>query len=99
MAYLLAIGSVVGIALPVAALAWGAMFALDVLGRVEPPASRFVLLARKSGSALGRCGYCHDDLRAPVLACSACSTALHAGCLEELKRCPVLGCRGSLVAV
>ena len=44
-----------------------------------------------------RCAYCHDSLgpRAPK-PCLGCGTQLHAGCWEEVGRCPTLGCRVSV---
>ncbi len=52
-------------------------------------------LASERGAA--RCSYCHGELtgREPdLVACGSCSTVLHEGCWAELRRCPVLGCRG-----
>jgi hypothetical protein len=42
-----------------------------------------------------RCAYCHDAIKGDELdlvACERCSTVLHKGCLDENRRCPILGC-------
>jgi hypothetical protein len=54
-------------------------------------------LAGEHGAA--RCSYCHAELTGSepdLVACGSCSTVLHEGCWAELKRCPVLGCRGTV---
>jgi len=51
--------------------------------------------AFRSERGAARCAYCHADVTGDepdLVACEGCATVLHAGCWEELGRCPVLGC-------
>jgi hypothetical protein len=53
--------------------------------------------ALTAGSSSPRCSYCHDTVTGSepdIIACALCRTILHEACWAELKRCPVLGCRG-----
>lgn len=41
-----------------------------------------------------RCALCHDGLAADAgRTCPACGTTTHAGCADEARGCPTLGCR------
>ena len=76
--------------------------ALVLLGKVaqaiEPGLHTELRLdARARSTTELRCSYCHGDLAAAAdenAPCERCGTVLHAGCWEELGRCPVLGCEG-----
>jgi hypothetical protein len=84
----------------------GARSLLELLGTVAGELDRIPLdvhvlggerRALRSRSGHARCAYCHADVTGAepdLVACGLCSTVLHAGCWEELGRCPVLGCEG-----
>jgi hypothetical protein len=42
-----------------------------------------------------RCAACHGALEAVAWVCPGCATRLHAGCADDLGRCPTLGCARS----
>ncbi len=44
------------------------------------------------------CVFCRDPLTEPSAACEECGVAVHVACAAELRRCPTLGCAGTLVA-
>lgn len=61
---------------------------------VEESREGGVSVQRAGGEA--RCTYCHDDAGGTeeTRTCPRCRTILHAGCDDELGRCPTLGCTG-----
>ncbi len=67
-------------------------------GRLQAPAPRSVVLgagqivARSRAAGPLRCAFCHDGLEDAPARCPGCDTAVHADCVEELRRCPTAGC-------
>ncbi len=57
-----------------------------------------VALAVTSHKGTARCAYCHEDVTGQepdLVVCEVCGTVLHAGCHDELGKCPILGCPGT----
>jgi hypothetical protein len=76
-----------------------------IVGCFDPIAIRVKVLGDRELRALkgahgeARCSYCHDHVtgdESDLVACASCNTVLHDACWQELGRCPVLGCSGSV---
>ncbi|MEZ6183571.1 MAG: pentapeptide repeat-containing protein [Planctomycetota bacterium] len=61
----------------------------------EPEVQRpqLKITAREKSAADNRCAYCHDEIGVRVAAfCPVCGVRLHTDCLEQIDRCPTIGC-------